>query len=214
MKIKTFTSLLALIVLGLAATATASAQSAQGSYQFSLEDGYTKYVEFDAATQTTGQASGQMFFSDEAEFFPQDVDGTGEVQESFRGISYKVQFDGLVTSRTRQAVMSGVITESTVSSLVGQRVLLTVEDGDGFETTDKLTWGRYEQPAITWTPSDAELEVDPGVGLTWVATDAERREDEGYSMPRDTKIGTKTFPLSSFDFFEPAQAAGEIRVQP
>ena len=214
MKIKTFPSLLALIVLGLAATMTASAQSAQGSYQFSMEDGYTKYVEFDAATQSGGQASGQMFFSDEAEYVPQDVDGTGETQEPIKGLSYKVQFDDLLTSRTQQAVMSGVITESTVSSLVGQRVLLTVEDGDGFETTDKLTWGRYEQPAITWVASDAELEVDPGVGLTWVATDAERREDEGIAMPADTKIGTKTFPLSSFEFVEPVRPAGEIRVVP
>lgn len=213
MKIKSFTSLLALVVLGLATAATASAQSAQGTYQFSLEDGYTKYFEFDAATQTNGQASGQMFFSDEAEFFPQDVDGTGQTQEPFRGISYKAQFDDLLVDRN-QGVMTGVITDASDSSLVGQRVLLTVEDGDGFETTDKLTWGRYEQPKVTWVASDAELEVDPGVGLTWVATDAEVREDQGFNMPRDEKIGTKTFPISSFDFFEAARAAGDIRVQP
>ena len=163
--------------------------------------------------QATGQAGGQMFFSDEAEFFPQDVDGTGETQEPFRGISYKVQFDGLLVDKN-QGVMSGVISDASDGRLVGQRVLLTVEDGDGVETTDKLTWGRYEQPAVTWVASDAEWEVDPGVGLTWVATDAERREDQGFSMPRDGKIGTQTIPLSSFDFFEPARAAGEIRVQP
>lgn len=214
MKIKTVTSLLALLVLSLATSLVGSAQSAQGTYQFSLEDGYTKYVEFEATTQTTGQASGGMFFSDEAEFFPQDVDGTGESQEPIKGISYKVQFDDLLTSRTRQAVMSGVITDASDSKLIGQRVLLTVEDGDGNETTDKLTWGRYEQPIVNWVASDAELEVDPGVGMTWVATDAERREDEGVSMPRDTKIGIKTFPISSFDFFEAERAAGEIRVQP
>lgn len=208
MKIKTFASLLALLLLSLAAAATASAQSAQGSYQFSLEDGYTKYVEFDAT-----QTSGGMFFSDEAEFFPQDVDGTGETQEPFRGLSYKVEFDGLLVERNK-GVMTGVISDSSDRSLIGQRVLLTVEDGDGNETTDKLTWGRYPQPAPNWVASDAELEVDPGVGLTWVATDAERREDEGVPMPMDGKIGTKTFPISSFDFFEALYSAGEIRVQP
>lgn len=208
MKIKTFASLLALLLMGLATPLIGSAQSAQGSYQFSLEDGYTKYVEFDAT-----QTSGGMFFSDEAEFVPQDVDGTGEVQEPFKGLSYKVQFDGLLVNRN-QAVMSGVISDSSDSSLIGQRVLLTVEDGDGNETTDKLTWGRYSQPAPTWVASDAELEVDPGIGLTWVATDAELREDEGVPMPADTKIGTKTFPISSFDFFEAEHSAGEIRVQP
>ena len=213
MKIKSFTSLLALIVLGLATAATASAQSAQGTYQFSLEDGYTKYFEFDATTQTTGETTGGMFFSDEAEFFPQDVDGTGETQESFKGISYKAQFDGLLVNRS-QGVMSGVITDASDTKLIGQHVLLTVEDGDGVETTDKLTWGRYEQPKVTWVASDAELEVDPGVGMTWVATDAEIRDDQGVSMPRDEKIGTKTFPISSFDFFEAARAAGDIKVQP
>jgi hypothetical protein len=213
MKIKSFTSLLALIVLGLATAATASAQSAQGTYQFSLEDGYTRYFEFDAATQTSGGASGQMFFSDEAEFFPQDVDGTGETQEPFRGISYKAQFDDLLVNRN-QGVMTGVITDASDRKLIGQRVLLTAEDGDGVETTDKLTWGRYEQPAITWTPSDAELDRDPGVGMTWVATDAERDDDRGIRVPGDGKIGTQTFPLSSFDFFEAARAAGDIKVQP
>jgi hypothetical protein len=213
MKIKTFASLLALLLMSLATSLVGSAQSAQGTYQFSLEDGYTKYLEFDATTQTNGAATGGMFFSDEAEFFPQDVDGTGETQEPFRGLSYKVEFDGLLVNRN-QGVMSGVISEASDSSLIGQRVLLTVEDGDGNETTDKLTWGRYPQPAPNWVASDAELEVDPGVGLTWVATDAERREDEGVPMPMDGKIGTKTFPISSFDFFEAALSAGEIRVQP
>src|ERR1051325_2450336 len=182
MKIKSFTSLLALIVLGLATAATASAQSAQGTYQFSLEDGYTKYFEFDATTDTSGQASGGMFFSDEAEFTPQDVDGTGETQEPFRGISYKAQFDDLLVNRS-QGVMSGVITDSSDRKLVGQRVLLTVEDGDGFETTDKLTWGRYEQPKVTWVASDAEWDRDPGVGMTWVETDAERTDDRGIRGP-------------------------------
>src|ERR1051326_7424974 len=55
--------LISTITLLLAACGAAAAQTAGGSYQFALEDGRTKYVDFDAKAQTGGGASGRMFFS-------------------------------------------------------------------------------------------------------------------------------------------------------
>ena len=130
MKIIRFASILALFLPGFAAPPAAAqtgGQSAIGSYQFSFEDGHTKYVEFDARTQAGGGATGQMFFSDEAEVTYQDVDGAGDPQESYRGFYLKASFDGLVVVNN-QAVASGTVSDSSIAALIGQRVLLTVED--------------------------------------------------------------------------------------
>jgi len=216
MKIKVFTRMLMLLLLSFAATQLTNAQSAKGTYQFSLEDGYTKYIEFDAATQADGSTVGSMFYSDEAIVSYQDLDGTGDpsAKESYKGVSIKVAFDGLIVNKN-QAVMSGTIKESTISSLIGQRVLLTVEDnGDNTKEPDKLTWGIYKPVERTWKPSDSELEEDPGVGLTWRATDDERKDDEGIMMPEDEAITSKSFPVSSYSFIEVQRGAGDIQVQP
>ena len=216
MKIKVFTRMLLLLPLIFAATQLTNAQSAKGAYQFSSEDGYTKYIEFDAATQADGSTVGSMFYSDDAIVSYQDLDGTGDpsANESYKGVSIKVAFDGLLVNKN-QAVMSGTIKESTISSLIGQRVLLTVEDnGDNTEEPDKLTWGIYKPVVRDWKPSDSELEKDPGVGLTWRATDAERKDDEGIMMPEDEAITSKSFPVSSYSFIEVQRGAGDIQVQP
>jgi hypothetical protein len=217
MKIIRFVSILALILPGFAAPSAAEAQtgepSAIGSYQFSLEDGYTKYVEFDARTKEGGGATGQMFFSDEAEVIGLDVDGTGDPPETHRGFYLKADFDGLVVIKN-QAVMSGTVSDSSIAVLIGQRVLLTVEDNaDNEREPDKLTWGIY-MPAGRWETSDAELEKDPGVGLTWETSDAERRDDIPVRMPRDNTIGTQTFPFSAYAFVDLKNWSGDIRVQP
>jgi hypothetical protein len=218
MKIRTFTSILALFLLGFAttqlATAQTAGQSAKGSYQFSLEDGYTKYTEFDAATQADGSTTGSMFFSDEAKITIQDVDGTGDKEVTYPGFSIKVGFDGLVVNRN-QAVMSGTVVDSSVREYIGQRVLLTVEDnGDNTKAPDKLTWGIYKPVVRDWTPSDAERKVDPGVGMRWIATDAERRDDKGITMPMSEAIDAQTFPVSTYSFADIARGAGDIVVQP
>ncbi len=218
MKTKAFTSIMVLLLLGFAAQSQAIAQtgeqSARGTYQFSFADGYTKYVEFEARGSGDGSGSGQMYFSDEAPDTSQDVDGTGDSGEPYKGFYIKAQFDGLVVNKN-QAVMSGTISDSSIRSLVGQRVLLTVEDnGDNTRVLDRLTWGIYNPAQKNWTPSDAERKEDEGVGLRWWATDAERKDDVGYQMPRDESISTKSFPVSSYSFVEVARGAGDIQVQP
>lgn len=214
MRIKPFASVLALLLLSLAAPLTASAQSADGRYQFSFEDDYTKYVEFNARAMSGGGADGQMFFSDEAEIVYQDVDGTGEKEESYRGVSIKVDFDGMVVNKN-QAVMSGTIRDATIGHFIGQRVLLTVEDnGDNTREPDRLTWGVYRPVVRNWVPSDAEWKEDPGVGMTWLATDAERRDDEGVKMPRNETIIAQSGPVSTYAFVDVLHGAGDIRVVP
>jgi hypothetical protein len=220
MKIKAFASVLALVLLSFAtsqlATAQTAGQSAKGTYQFSFEDGYAKYADFDAATQADGSTTGQIFFSDEQEVTDQDVDGTGDpnLTQTYQGFYVRATFDGLVINNN-QAVMSGTVNDSSTRYLIGQRVLLTVEDnGDNTRVADKLTWGFYQQVEKRWVASDAELSVDPGVGMTWVATDAERRDDQGVSMPMREKIDAKTFPLSTYSFDDAARAAGDITVEP
>jgi hypothetical protein len=214
MKIIRLASILALILLGFAApravVAQTSGQSATGSYQFSVESKYTKYVDFDARTTQGGGATGQMYFSDQAPVTYQDVDGAGDKQETYIGFYLKADFDGLMVVNNL-AVASGTVRDSSIASVVGQRVLLTVEDN--LREPDKLTWGVY-RTAGKWETSDAELKTDPGVGLTWETSDAERRDDVPIKMPGDNTIGTQTFPFSAYAFVDLASWSGDIRVQP
>src|SRR4051812_3185378 len=122
MKIKGFTLSLALFMLGLAApqlaTAQTAEQSASGTYQFSFQDGYTKYVEFDARALADGSIAGSMFLSDEAPIYERDVDGTGDPTAKSPGFYVKAEFDGLTVNKN-QAVMSGTIMDSSIRDFVG-----------------------------------------------------------------------------------------------
>lgn len=218
MKIRMLTSFLVLLLLSVAAPALASAQTAaaSGSYQFSLDDGYTKYVEFDARTLSDGTATGSMFFSDEAPVFYHTIDETGDpsVQEAAKGFYIKADFDGLVVNKN-QAIMSGTVRDSSIRDFIGQRVLLTVEDnGDNREVPDKLTWGIYQPTEKGWIPSDAELKDDNGASLRWIASDAERKDDVGVPYPvKDQPVGTQSFPSESYSYVEIERGAGDIKVQ-
>jgi hypothetical protein len=213
MKTKTFASILALFLLVFAAPQIATAQAASGAYQFSLDDGYTKYVEFEAQTQADGSAAGYMTLTDEAKIDVQDVDGTGVKENTLPGFYFKADLDSLLVEKNR-AVMSGTVRDSSVRELIGKRVLLTVEDnGENTRVPDRLTWGVYDQTVRDWKASDAEWKDDPGVGLTWTATDAERREDEGVKMPADESTSSQRFPMATYGFVEVAKAAGDIVVR-
>jgi hypothetical protein len=216
-----FTSLFALFLLGFAAAQSASAQTgeqyAKGSYQFAMEDRYVKYVEFEAQGRGDGSAVGYMTLTDEAPIEYQDVDGTGDktLNEEIKGYYIKAEFDSMTVEKN-QAVMGGVIRDSSIRDYIGQRVLLTVVDnGVDSKLPDQLTWGVYKQLEINWTPSDAEEKEDPGVGLRWWATDYERKDDVGYAMPRDPKATTnpQTFPVASYSFIDFPYTAGDIIVR-
>jgi hypothetical protein len=218
MKIKAFASILALFLLSFAtsqsATAQTAGQAASGTYQFSLEDGYTKYVDFAAKILDDGTTSGQMTLTDEAPLYYQDVDGTGAPEAKYDGVYIKADLDSLVVNRN-QAVMSGTIRDSTVRELIGERVLLTVQDnGDNTKVADQVTWGVYNPVVKDWKPSDADLKDDPGVGMRWFATDAEIKDDKGINMPPSEAITTQTFQMGAYNFIEIQRGAGDILVQP
>jgi hypothetical protein len=213
MKRMTF-AILALCSLALCAP-DASAQSASGNWQFTFTDSFVKTSNFDAATQATGGAAGTIFLSDEQPIYYQDVDGTGEPRDKYNGFSLKADVDGLVVVKNR-AVMSATVRDATIPSLIGQRLLLTAEDnGDNTRILDGLTWGTYKFVERTWTPSDAELKEDPGVGLSWWATDYERKDDRGYQMPiKDQPANTNTFPVATYDNVDVQRTSGDIVVKP
>jgi hypothetical protein len=189
-------------------------QSAGGSYQFTMGDRYVKYVKFDAQALSGGGATGSLYFSDEAEVSYRDLDTIDSREETYRGYYLSADVDGLLVKDNR-AVVSALVRESSIPSLVGRRVLLAVEDnGDNSREPDRLTWGVYLPTDRAWTPSDAEWERDPGVGLTWWAADAEVKDDAGYAMPRDETIGEQTFALPAYAFVESEESAGDIVVQP
>lgn len=217
MKRMALASMLALSLLALVAPQATGARVgdpvARGSYRFSMGDGYTKYVEFDAQALERGGATGSFFLSDEAPYTNHDPDGDGAREEAQQGFYISASFDGL-TVVGNQAVMSGDVRDSNIPDLIGQRVLLTVEDnGDQSRVPDKLTWGVY-RPAGNWEASDAELERDPGVGMRWEATDAEREDDRPVVMPRERRTDAQTFTLSAFVFVDVEDGAGDIVVQP
>lgn len=209
-------SIVALFLLIFAAPQLAAAQtggSAQGNYQLSLEDGYTRYVEFDARTQADGSTIGQLSFSDEAPLSEQDPDGEPG-REPSAGVYIKAEFDGMSVNKNT-AVMSGTVRDSNFVSYIGRRVLLVVEDnGNDITTPDKMTWGVYKLTERKWTPADAELEDDRGASLRWIATDAEREDDKGIPSHGSEAIDSQTFPLSAFAYVDAERWAGDIRVEP
>jgi hypothetical protein len=192
---------------------TALAQASEGNFRYSLEDGLTKAVEFAARGNGDGTASGRITFSGPAEI-PEQEDGNG-FSGRLEDLQITAEIDGMAIERNR-AVMSGVVTGSTLSDYIGQRVLLIVEDNGGgiAREGDKFSWGLYKPQEISWIPSDAELREDNGWSMTWIATDAERREDEGIQITRHWARNCQSFPLSSYDFVDVTDGEGNIQVQP
>lgn len=214
-------SILALSLLSLPASHLAAVRaagpSAEGSFKFSGEEGLTKSIEFSAAADGSGGATGRMSFNGPAETSDQDVDGSGE--KGFSGklenLYIEAKFDGLLVEKNR-AVMSGTVTESNLGDYIGQRVLLVVEDnGDGSDekSRDKFTLGVYKPVSVNWTPTDAELKEDEGAHLTWIATDAEREDDKGVPSKKSTEITCQSFPLASFSLDDVRSGDGSIKVQ-
>jgi hypothetical protein len=217
MKRRTLASFVTLLLLCLASASAASAQSASGFYDFTMTDDYVKHVEFDAQKLADGTSTGKIYFTDEEPVDYTDLDGTGDrsLVASYKGFFISSDVDSLVVT-DNQAVMGGTVRDCSVPEMIGQRVLLTVQDnGDNTKVLDQLTWGAYRFIKKDWTPSDAELKDDPGVGLRWVATDAERKDDKGVAQPPpDRPVNTDTYPVLSYSFVGLGKASGDITVKP
>lgn len=213
MKKFTYAVLLALFLCAPTQTYTIppdSGPSANGSLQFTLEDGFDRSFQFNARTHKDGSTTGEMTFSD-----PIGIPNP-ESEAGPSGFYAKASFDCLVI-RGNKAVMSGIITESTIGELIAHRVLLVVEDGGGGNNetkSDKLTWGVYRNPNRTWIPQDAEVPGDQGALLDWLATDSERTDDVGIQARRSETIGCQTFSVSSYSLVDVKHGQGNIQVKP
>jgi hypothetical protein len=220
MKSTVFGSIFILVLVSIAlpvmSLAGADGPSATGSFEFALEDGQPKFLKFNARTQNNGRTAGEMTFTDPNASPGGDPDTPGNSNTPATGISMRATFDCLRIDGNR-AVMSGAIVESNILIAIGLRVLLVVEDnGEGVNipTSDKLTWGVYQNSANTWIPKDAERDDDNGALLTWIATDAERSDDVGVPSNPSKLIGCQSFPLSSYSFVDIKHGGGNVQVQP
>jgi hypothetical protein len=193
--------------------AGASGPSATGSFQFTLEDEATRFLEFNAREQNNGRIVGEMTFSDPASVPVVDPDDSGAPNSP--GALVRASFDCLKITGNR-AVMGGVIFESNVPSAIGLRVLLVVEDnGEGVNaSSDKLTWGIYQPPPTGWVPKDAERDDDSGASLKWIATDFERTDDVGIPSNQSGIVGCQSFSHAAYSFTDIKHGGGNLQVQP
>jgi hypothetical protein len=194
--------------------AGANGPTATGNFQFTLEDGQTRFLEFNAREQNNGHVVGEMTFSDPNVVAIEDPDATPGPNNA--GALVQAKFDCLKITGNR-AVMSGVISQSNILSAVGLRILLVVEDnGEGINaaSTDKLTWGIYQPSGGAWTPKDAERDDDNGAGLSWLATDFERTDDVGIPSNQSKVVGCQSFNLAAYSLVDVAHGGGNIQVQP
>src|SRR6185369_7843250 len=110
---RVFASLFALCLVFLATPLLASAQAAvaNGNYKFVMEDGLSKYLEFDARSDDKGTTTGYMIFNDETPIIFQDVDGNGDKGDEPLPFTMKADLDSMTVEKNR-ALISGVIRDS------------------------------------------------------------------------------------------------------
>jgi hypothetical protein len=206
-----FITALLLVCLALPGLVLADAEgdAASGSFKFALNDGEIRFVEFKANELANGQAAGDLTFSDPAAIPVLDPDDPRE--KNSPGVLVRAKLDCMETAKNT-AIMGGEIYDSNVPGVIGERVLLVVEDNGIDGEKDRLAWGVYQQPG-KWIPVDAEQPDDRGAFLTWIATDFERRDDVGIPMPQNKMVMCKNFPLGSYDFPQFKYAGGDLLVQ-
>jgi len=215
MLIRVFASLFVLSLVFLATPSLASAQvgAATGKYKFIMQDGLTKYVEFDARTDDRGNTTGYMLFNDEAKVVFQDVDGTGDVPRDEQ-VAFSMKADlNAMTIEKNKAILSGVVRDSSYPSYVGKWVQLVIEDNDGIEVADKFGWSLCQPDPGGWIPQDSEVPGDRGAFMSWWSTDAERKDDVGIPSPNIIPGSLKACPASPLGGYEWATIKGDGIIQ-
>lgn len=203
-------------LLTLAAARAGTSQSlARGSYQFYLEDGLLKTMDFDASTDERGVTTGSFTFTDEAKLPDVDDPEDPAGRDGF-SLYVKAEIDGMTVEKNR-ALLSGKVLDSSHKTYIGKWVQFVVEDnGTNREVPDRLVWTLCQPQPGSWVPSDAELRSDNGAYLHWWATDAERKDDVGIPsrdlLGKDT--GCPVYPLATYLFADVLKWNGDIVVQP
>jgi hypothetical protein len=208
---------LCLIVLATPLLVDAQVGAANGKYNFIMEDGLAKYLEFDARTDDRGTTTGYMQFTDQAKPFFQDLDGTGEKPPD-EPVEFfmKADFDAMTIEKNR-AVISGVIRDSSYRSYIGKWVQLVIEDNDGIEVPDKFVWSFCQPEVGGWVPEDSEVPGDRGAYMSWWATDYERKGDVGIPSPNlipGNLKGCRSFPFQAYEFATILKGEGIIQIMP
>lgn len=207
-------SILCLVFLATPLLTFAQAGAANGNYKFVMEDGLTKYLEFDARSDDKGAASGYMIFTDEAIVSFQDVDGNGDPRDEPGPFSMKAELDSMTIVKNR-AVISGVVRDSSHAGYIGKWVQLVIEDNDGIEVPDKFVWSFCQPEPGGWIPQDAEVPGDRGAFMSWWSTDAERKDDVGIPSPNLIPGSLKScreYPLGGYEFASILKGDGIIKI--
>jgi hypothetical protein len=205
--------LTAVFVVALAAPGFAQSIST-GAIHLTVDGAGRLDIEFNVRGRGDG-AEGQMVFSGAMEIHESEDLPPG-TSRGVENLQFLVDFDCLTVAGNR-AAMSGLVRGSSRQNYVGQRVILAVEDGgEGSRAEpDRFTWGVYGLQAITWLPTDAELDFDNGWKFTWIATDAERPDDRGVANKRTSDVDCRSFPLADYTFVDiPLQGSGNVQVRP
>ena len=211
-------SLFVLCLIFLASPLIASAQvgAASGQYKFIMEDGLTKYLEFNASTDDRGTTAGYMLFNDEAKVIFQDVDGTGEPpKDEPVEFSMKADLDSMTIEKNR-AIISGVIRDSSYPSYIGKWIQLVIEDNDGVEVPDKFVWSFCQPDPGGWIPQDAEVPGDRGAFMSWWSTDYERKDDVGMPSPNlipGSLKSCRAYPLEGYEWASILKGDGAIQIK-
>jgi hypothetical protein len=215
-----FASFFALLMVTFALRKESAAEShtpsVSGSFQILTDGGPTRYIEFHAKINKNGSTTGEIVFLDRPSVSdPKTESAAHLLTDSSPALFVKAEFDCLVINGNR-AVMCGSVTESSLDRYIGQRLLLVVQDGDGFkpQELDKLTFGIYRQTTKLWLASDSEGPAEEGGPVEWIAQDAERPDDEPVSSQKNEVIGCQSFPISSFSFINANLGRGSIEVRP
>ena len=210
-------SLFALCLVFLATPLPSSAQVAGtvgGTYKFIMDDEISKYLEFNATSTERGGATGYMIFTDDTKVVVWDPDGDPPKDEGVP-FTMKADFDAMTIEKNR-ALISGVISDSSVREYIGRWVQLVIEDNDGVETPDKFVWQFCEPEPGGWIPADAEWKDDQGAFMSWWSTDAERKDDVGIPSPSlipGSLKACKAHSLQSYTFAEILKGDGAITIR-
>jgi hypothetical protein len=188
--------------------------AANGSFQVLMGDGKREEIEFDARAASDGNVTGEITFrqtlTDEAAA-KSKLDGeSGETVPAF----YAKAACDCLTIKGNEAVLSGTITESSVKSYIGRKVLLAVQEGHSLTppVRDKLTFGFYRNTAKGWVETDEERPEEQTPAPNWVATDSERPDDVGILAQKSEEITCESFPILSYSFLSEKQGKGKVQV--
>jgi hypothetical protein len=205
-------------LLAFVTAAHSGGPASNGDFRFELE-GVAGAIQFDARTHAGGAARGHVLVTLAGDVSNPDVDGDGTGGRPVSEVTMAAELDCLAIDGNL-AVMSGRVVSSSAEGYVHRPALLVVVDnGEGRKAPagDMFTWGVYPPAANGWVPSDAEREVDPGVGMVWHATDAERKDDVGITVSLSTPappVDCTSFPLAAYVLAEIRHGGGNVQVKP